>query len=77
MHSPGIEPGSYAWEAYILPLNHGCLFIHNFQISFLIFLTANNVIFSYFFSKVDRRKFLLFSQLYLSATKLFPTYIKQ
>ena len=25
MHSPGIEPGSYAWEAYILPLNHGCL----------------------------------------------------
>ena len=34
MHSPGIEPGSYAWEAYILPLNHGCLYI---KISFLFY----------------------------------------
>ena len=25
MHWPGIEPGSPAWEARILPLNHQCL----------------------------------------------------
>ena len=25
MHRPGIEPGSRAWEARILPLNHRCL----------------------------------------------------
>ena len=26
MHQPGIEPGSYAWEAYSLPLAHWCHF---------------------------------------------------
>ena len=26
MHRPGIEPGSIAWQATILPLNHRCLF---------------------------------------------------
>ena len=25
MHRPGIEPGSIAWQATILPLNHRCL----------------------------------------------------
>lgn len=25
MHQPGIEPGSTAWKAIILPLNHRCL----------------------------------------------------
>ena len=25
MHRPGIEPGSTAWKAIILPLNHRCL----------------------------------------------------
>ena len=24
MHRPGIEPGSTAWKAIILPLNHRC-----------------------------------------------------
>ena len=27
MHRPAIEPGSHAWEACILPLNHRCLWI--------------------------------------------------
>ena len=27
MHWPGIEPGSPAWEARILPLNHQCQYI--------------------------------------------------
>ena len=25
MHSPGIEPGSPAWQADIMPLDHECL----------------------------------------------------
>ena len=27
MHKPGIEPGSIAWQATILPLDHLCLCI--------------------------------------------------
>ena len=30
MHRPGIEPGSTAWKAIILPLNHRCLDISSF-----------------------------------------------
>ena len=32
MHRPGIEPGSIAWQATILPLNHRCLVRANFMI---------------------------------------------
>lgn len=24
IHSPGIEPGSNAWKAFIIPLDHEC-----------------------------------------------------
>ncbi len=27
VHPPGIEPGSPAWQAEILPLDHGCLLL--------------------------------------------------
>ncbi len=29
VHPPGIEPGSPAWQAEILPLDHGCLSAQN------------------------------------------------
>ena len=29
LHWPGIEPGSPAWQARILPLNHKCLPVHD------------------------------------------------
>ena len=49
MHSPGIEPGSYAWEAYILPLNHGCLFILFFSFPFFV-VSKRRAFLSFFFS---------------------------
>ena len=40
MHRPGIEPGSTAWKAIILPLNHRCLstltlIFHNLRPNFV------------------------------------------
>ena len=29
MHLPGIEPGSDAWKASIMPLDHKCFFLKN------------------------------------------------
>ncbi len=29
MHLPGIEPGSPAWKASIMPLDHKCFFLLN------------------------------------------------
>lgn len=31
LHGPGIEPGPPAWQARILPLNHRCVFISDYQ----------------------------------------------
>ena len=38
MHKPGIEPGSIAWQATILPLDHLCVQLIYHLFSFILYI---------------------------------------
>ena len=42
MRPPGIEPGLVAWEATVIPLDHGRLLIFNFYSDHSFVLLDNN-----------------------------------
>ena len=47
MHKPGIEPGSIAWQATILPLDHLCI-SNILKIFFNLFIKINLYLFHLF-----------------------------